>query len=73
MSGQQLPPAKPPKPRNMKFFRATFAYNTNETDELSFEEGDLIYIVDDSDTSWWKARLRGKEGLVPSNFFGNKG
>jgi ankyrin repeat protein len=64
------PPLKPPpKPKNLKFVRATFAYIAKESDELTFNEGDLLYILDwTSDPSWWKARCRGKEGLVPSNY-----
>ncbi|KFM70284.1 Osteoclast-stimulating factor 1, partial [Stegodyphus mimosarum] len=38
-------------------------------DELSFEEGDNLYILDvKSDVSWWKASCRGKIGLIPSNY-----
>lgn len=59
----------PPKPSNLKFVRATFAYVAKDSDELSFEEGDLLYILDwTTDPAWWKARCRGKEGLVPSNY-----
>ena len=52
------PPVKPPvKPKNLKFVRALFAYTAKDQDELSFSEGDLLYIVDDkSDKSWWRAR-----------------
>ena len=58
-----------PKPRKAKFVRANFAYVAKEVDELSFEEGDLLYILDwTTDPEWWKARCRGKEGLVPANF-----
>ena len=59
----------PPKPKNLKFVRAKFAYVAKESDELSFNEGDLLYILDStSDSSWWRAKSRGHEGLVPSNF-----
>ena len=59
----------PPKPKNIKFSRALFSYTSKEEDELSFSEGDLLYIIDDaSDHDWWLARCHGKEGLVPSNF-----
>ena len=52
------PVAKPPpKPKNVKFSRALFPYASKEADELSFEEGDLLYIIDDtSDPDWWRAR-----------------
>lgn len=52
------PPTKPAvKPKNLKFVRALFAYAAKDLDELSFAEGDLLYIVDDStDKGWWRAR-----------------
>ena len=69
-------PAKPPpKPKNLKFSRALFAYQAKENDELSFKEDDILFILDDkSDPDWWRARCHGKEGLVPANFLsgGNK-
>jgi len=52
----------------LKFVRATFPYKATAEDELSFNEGDLLYILESSDNSWWRARCKGKEGLVPSNF-----
>ena len=64
-----VPPSRPPKPQKAKFVRAQFAYTAKENDELSFEDGDLLYILDwTSDPEWWRARNKGKEGLVPSNF-----
>ena len=63
------PPSKPPKPKNLKFVRASFAYKAKDSEELSFDQGDLLYILDDvSDPDWWKARCKGKEGFVPANF-----
>ncbi|EPY77990.1 osteoclast-stimulating factor 1-like protein [Camelus ferus] len=37
-------------------------------DELYFEEGDIIYITDMSDTNWWKGTSKGRTGLIPSNY-----
>ncbi|KAB1280517.1 Osteoclast-stimulating factor 1 [Camelus dromedarius] len=39
-----------------------------EPDELYFEEGDIIYITDMSDTNWWKGTSKGRTGLIPSNY-----
>ena len=53
------PPPKPKKPENFKFLRAQFAFIATDEDELSFNEGDLLYILDDkSDPDWWKARVK---------------
>lgn len=70
------PPKKPLKPSNLRFARALFAYKADGNDELSFAEGDLLFVLEPEvaapstgDTQgWWRARLRGKEGLVPSNY-----
>ena len=35
---------------------------------MSFEEGDVLYITDQSNPSWWKARCGKVEGLVPCNY-----
>ena len=63
------PLAPPPKPAGEPMV-AQYDCEPGNPDELSFEEGDTLYIVDKSDPSWWKAvRKDGKEGLVPSNYF----
>ncbi|ELU06725.1 hypothetical protein CAPTEDRAFT_21658 [Capitella teleta] len=63
------PPPKPaPKPGQVKVVRASYKYDAKYNDELSFDEGDLLYIIDQSDASWWKARCDGREGLIPSNY-----
>jgi len=68
-SGPAKPPPKPAKPSNMKFVRAQFAFVASEEGELSFNEGDLLSILDDkSDPDWWKAKIKGKEGMVPKTY-----
>lgn len=37
-------------------------------DELSFDEGDTLYILDMSNTDWWKAKCGNNTGLIPSNY-----
>jgi len=61
------PPKPQPKPRNVKIMRAIYDYRAEEEDELSFTVGDILYILDQSEEDWWKARCKGKEGLIPSN------
>ena len=40
-----------------------------EKDNLSFEKGDLLCIVDASDKNWWLAHSKDeKDGYVPSNY-----
>lgn len=53
----------------VKVMRAMFRYVAGQEDELSFEEGDMLYILDTSDPDgWWKARCNNKTGLIPSNY-----
>ncbi|XP_061483831.1 osteoclast-stimulating factor 1 isoform X2 [Rhineura floridana] len=62
------PPPKPAKPGQVKVFRALYTFEPRTPDELYFEEGDVIYISDMSDTNWWKGTCKGRTGLIPSNY-----
>lgn len=48
--------------------KAMYDFSAEEKDELDFSSGDIIEVVDQSDPSWWKGRLRGRVGLFPSNY-----
>ena len=37
-------------------------------DELTFDEGDILYILDMTDPNWWKAKCEDRTGLIPSNY-----
>lgn len=53
----------------VKVVRAIYKYVAMQEDELSFEEGDTLYITDMSDSGgWWKAKCNNKVGLIPSNY-----
>ena len=46
-----------------------YDFNAQRPDEISFSEGDLIYVIDMiSDKYWFKAKINDKIGLVPSNY-----
>ena len=62
------PPRLAPKPGVVKVYKAMWTYTAQQSDELSFEEGDRLYISDQSESGWWRATLKGKSGLVPSNY-----
>lgn len=50
---------------------ALYSFNSNNDQELSFEKGDRLEIVDRpaSDPDWYKARNnQGQVGLVPRNY-----
>jgi len=64
------PPKLPPRPGKVKVLKALYNYTAQQPDELSFQEGDVIYVVDDSSDpqGWWRARCGTKSGLIPSNY-----
>ncbi|XP_066498279.1 GRB2-related adapter protein 2a [Hoplias malabaricus] len=48
--------------------KALYDFTAEEEDELGFNSGDIIEVLDRSDPSWWKGRLRGHIGLFPANY-----
>ncbi|CAE6456305.1 unnamed protein product [Rhizoctonia solani] len=46
---------------------AKWDYESNDPADLTFKQGDLIEIVEETSPDWWKGRLNGREGLFPSN------
>ena len=62
-----LPPLPPPD-NLAQFVRALYPYEATNSEEISFETGELIRIVDDSsDDGWWTGESKnGKVGHFPS-------
>uniref|UniRef100_A0A3B3SVS9 Osteoclast-stimulating factor 1 n=1 Tax=Paramormyrops kingsleyae TaxID=1676925 RepID=A0A3B3SVS9_9TELE len=58
----------PFQPTLIPHVRALYDFKAEEEDELGFHAGDLIEVLNRSDASWWKGRLRGKVGLFPTNY-----
>lgn len=64
-----VPPKTTWKPGRVKVVRALYKYTAQREDELSFEEGELLYVYDkDIEPNWWKAKCGNREGLVPANY-----
>ncbi|XP_058854768.1 unconventional myosin-Ie isoform X1 [Acipenser ruthenus] len=59
-----LPKPKPQVPQ----CKALYAYDAQDTDELSFNADDIIEIIKEDASGWWMGRLRGKQGLFPNNY-----
>ncbi|NXV72249.1 MYO1F protein, partial [Atlantisia rogersi] len=68
---QRPPPASHPKPQPKAAVprcQALYQYIGQDVDELSFNVGDIIDILLEDISGWWKGRLHGKEGLFPGNY-----
>jgi len=57
----------PPRPQSTPQAKAIYPFDAQNIQELSFKPGDILSILT-QDGDWWKARLNGKEGLIPSNY-----
>ncbi|CAI5645535.1 unnamed protein product [Oreochromis niloticus] len=65
--GGRPKPAPKPKPQ-VPQCKALYAYDAQDTDELSFNADDMIDIIKEDASGWWTGRLRGKQGLFPNNY-----
>ncbi|KAJ8340477.1 hypothetical protein SKAU_G00351100 [Synaphobranchus kaupii] len=65
--GGRPKPAPKPKPQ-VPQCKALYAYDAQDTDELSFNADDVIEIIKEDVSGWWTGRLRGKQGLFPNNY-----
>ncbi|KAF9358706.1 cytoskeletal protein binding protein [Mortierella sp. NVP85] len=59
---------------SLRVYVALYDYQANTEDELTIKENDVLYILEDDNPDWWKARLKTADpndlhvGLVPSNY-----
>lgn len=49
------------------FYVATYPYHSEETGDLNFEVGDVIFVVS-KETEWWTGRIGERSGLFPYNY-----
>ncbi|TRY77295.1 hypothetical protein TCAL_11828 [Tigriopus californicus] len=47
---------------------AIYDYNADKEDELSFQEGSVIYVLKKNDDGWWEGVMDGVTGLFPGNY-----
>ncbi|XP_078454186.1 abl interactor 1-like isoform X5 [Lampetra planeri] len=46
---------------------AVYDYNKDKEDELSFQEGSIIYVIKKNDDGWYEGTMNGQTGLFPGN------
>ncbi|CAH2327480.1 unconventional myosin-Ie-like [Pelobates cultripes] len=66
--GRSKPVPKPKPQPGLPRCRALYAYDAQDTDELSFNANDELEIVREDPSGWWQGRIRGKQGLFPGNY-----
>jgi myosin-1 len=68
MPPRPIPKAKPIVKPRFPTVRAIYAYEAQDTDELSFQEGQIIELVKKDESGWWQGRIGPKNGLFPANY-----
>ncbi|XP_013852959.1 GRB2-related adapter protein 2 isoform X1 [Phacochoerus africanus] len=52
----------------VRWARALYDFEALEDDELGFQCGEVVEVLDSSNPSWWTGRLHNKLGLFPANY-----
>jgi len=47
---------------------ALYKYAKQNPDELDFDKGSVINVINKVDADWWTGELNGTTGLFPSNY-----
>jgi signal transducing adaptor molecule len=48
--------------------RALHSFEPTEPNELAFEKGDVIKVVNREYKDWWRGQLKGRTGIFPVNY-----
>ncbi|KAF7721287.1 hypothetical protein EC973_004963 [Apophysomyces ossiformis] len=67
-----IPPPPPPLSRKPAepTAQALYAYNGEQAGDLSFQEGEIITIIQKSDSQddWWTGKIGTRQGVFPANY-----
>lgn len=47
---------------------AQYEFKAETEEELGFSKGDVVTILEEVDSNWWKGELHGQEGLFPAAY-----
>ena len=47
---------------------ALYPYSAQNEDELTFDKGAIINVMNKEDAAWWKGECNGMFGVFPSNY-----
>jgi len=47
---------------------ALYSFEGQSQDELTFNEGDILEVIEEDQSGWWRCSLLGKIGWVPANY-----
>lgn len=52
----------------LKLCKANLSFDGDGDTELSFATGDVIRVIEESDSKWWLGELQGRQGLFPVRY-----
>ncbi|XP_073087508.1 intersectin-1 isoform X8 [Manis javanica] len=67
----KITPTEPPKPTAVPAVCQVigmYDYMAQNDDELAFNKGQIINVLNKEDPDWWKGEVSGQVGLFPSNY-----
>lgn len=75
-----MPPLPPPvdydtdaPPHYLEKVVALYSYEALKPDDLSFAEGDVIYLTHRHDDGWCEGLINGNRGFFPENYVQSSG
>lgn len=51
------------------YARALYSYQPQDASEISFNESDVLSVIEDYNDGWWRAYTEHETGRVPANYF----
>ncbi|XP_069838249.1 GRB2-related adapter protein [Dendropsophus ebraccatus] len=54
--------------KKKQYVQAQYNFFSEKSADLSFQRGDVIEVVENSDPNWWRGRISGRIGLFPRNY-----